>query len=138
MDHSVGTVLQSLKDNGLYDNSIILFMSDNGGDVDKSPDGGSNFPLRGAKNTLWEGGTKSVSFVHSPLFVKKGTYKGLLHVTDLFPTLLTAAGANLDEFEDIDGIDQWDALTNLEPSKRSEIFYNSNPMGEYTTGAAIR
>ena len=73
LDESVRQIVTTLKRKGLYDNSIIIFTTDNGaaaGGLDASA--GSNYPLRGAKNTLWEGGVRGVGFVHSPLLKKRG------------------------------------------------------------------
>ena len=73
LDDSVRQVVEALKSKGLYENSIIVFTTDNGaaaGGLDQSA--GSNFPLRGVKNTLWEGGVRAVGFVHSPLIKNKG------------------------------------------------------------------
>ena len=73
LDESVRQIVTTLKKKGLYDNSIIIFTTDNGaaaGGLDASA--GSNYPLRGAKNTLWEGGVRGVGFVHSPLLKKRG------------------------------------------------------------------
>ena len=73
LDESVRQIVTTLKKKGLYDNSIIIFTTDNGGaagGLDASA--GSNYPLRGAKNTLWEGGVRGVGFVHSPLIKKRG------------------------------------------------------------------
>ncbi|KAK4321836.1 hypothetical protein Pmani_007463 [Petrolisthes manimaculis] len=55
--------------------------------------GGNNFPLRGSKGGLYEGGTRGVAFIHSPLIPQTGfKYKGLMHVVDWFDTLLHIAG----------------------------------------------
>ena len=53
LDHSVDLVVQSLKQNNMYDNTIIVFTTDNGGAVTV---GGNNWPLRGTKGTLFEVG----------------------------------------------------------------------------------
>ncbi len=74
---------QTLKETGLYDNSIIVVMSDNGAYSDKWPwmpflGGGSNYPLRGQKATYYEGGVRVPAFIHSPLLRKPGyCYGGL-------------------------------------------------------------
>lgn len=73
LDESVRQLVTTLKKKGLYENSIIIFTTDNGaaaGGLDNSA--GSNYPLRGAKNTLWEGGVRAVGFIHSPLIKKRG------------------------------------------------------------------
>lgn len=66
-----------------YDNSIIAFSADNGG----APGVGSNYPLRGCKSTFFEGGVRSVAFLHSPLLPpqSRGTkLDGLMHIADWY------------------------------------------------------
>ncbi len=77
MDNAVGNIVQTLKENGLYDNSIIFVMSDNGAKethYDTLPffGGGSNYPLKGQKNTPYEGGCRVPAFIHSPLINHAG------------------------------------------------------------------
>ena len=61
-------MVAALKRSGLYDNSIIIFSTDNGG----VGNGASNLPLRGAKESLFEGGVRGVAFLHSPLLATSG------------------------------------------------------------------
>jgi arylsulfatase I/J len=75
--------------------------------------GGSNWPLKGTKSTLWEGGIRAVGFVNSPLlgFGDEGyVSKELIHVTDWFPTITNIAGAYSIESDKLDGKDQWTSL----------------------------
>ncbi|XP_076045798.1 uncharacterized protein LOC143028041 [Oratosquilla oratoria] len=89
MDEAVGNVVDALKSNDMYENSVIVFTSDNGGSVSS---GGNNFPLRGTKGGLFEGGTRGVAFIHSPLLKKRGQkYYGLMHAVDWYDTLLHVA-----------------------------------------------
>ena len=69
MDDYMSIIVNELKDKGLYDNSVIVFSSDNGGAPGHA--GASNFPLRGSKGTLYEGGIRVPGFVHSPKYVKE-------------------------------------------------------------------
>merc|ERR1739848_286935 len=91
VDHSMAQVVDTLRQTGEYDNTIIVFSTDNGGSVGHSA---SNFPLRGTKGTLWEGGTRAVTFLHSPLLSSSqgAIQDGLFHIVDWTPTLASIAG----------------------------------------------
>jgi len=133
MDDAVGNITQTLKDSGLYDNSIIIWFSDNGGPSANWPRPGAgyesfaanNYPLRGAKMTLWEGGTKTPAMIHSPSYLPRGEVSDLwLHVTDWYPTILSMAGLSSTE-TDLDGINHWSQLQDLTLSgDRTEMIYN--------------
>ncbi|XP_042856677.1 arylsulfatase B-like [Penaeus japonicus] len=131
LDEAVGRVVQALKDAGLYDNTVVVFSSDNGG-VE------SNQPLRGNKGSVWEGGTRAPGFVHSPLL--QGTprvHSGLLHITDWHNTLLALAGAPV--LPPNDGFNQWDALKDpAVASPRISFIYNLDNEYEEGTLGAIR
>ena len=109
LDESVGRVVAALQTAGMLENSIIVFTTDNGGpaagfDINHA----SNWPLRGAKETLWEGGTRTPAFITAPSLLSPRVEQGLVHVTDWFPSLLSAAGAGPpSDTADMDGVDQW-------------------------------
>lgn len=119
LDDAVQSVLDTLKETGHYDNSIIVFSSDNGGSARKM---GLNWPLRGTKGSLFEGGTRVPALITSPLIPQHGTaYQGIFHATDWYPTLVSAAGGTPPT--DLDGIDQWGALKGVQPPPRKQMVY---------------
>jgi arylsulfatase A-like enzyme len=102
MDLNIGKVLNSLETLGLRDNTMVWFLSDNGGVAKQA----SNKPLKGTKGLKFEGGHR-VPFVLSwPGHVPAGkTYDGLTSSMDIFPTSLIAAGGELPTERPLDGVD---------------------------------
>ncbi|XP_074604994.1 arylsulfatase B-like [Brevipalpus obovatus] len=96
MDDSIGIIMESLQHHDMLQNSIICFMSDNGGPANGFMGNfASNWPLRGVKDTLWEGGVRVPALIWSPVLKKKSyVFQGLFHVSDWLPTLLTAIDRN--------------------------------------------
>nr|CAD7603529.1 unnamed protein product [Timema genevievae] len=94
LDESVGRIMGALQRKGMLGDSIIVFISDNGAPTKgESPNWGSNYPLRGIKDTLWEGGVRVLGLVWSPLLQQTPRVSNqVMHVTDWLPTLYTAAG----------------------------------------------
>ena len=81
LDYGLGNVTAALKRSAMYANTVIVFVSDNGGPLDHS----NNYPLRGGKGSLWEGGVRVEAWVHSPLIApsRVGTvWPGLAHSSD--------------------------------------------------------
>jgi len=126
LDDTIGNLTSALIQTGMYNNSIIVFTTDNGGPVDGfSSNYASNFPLRGCKYTNWEGGVRAVSFIHSPLLKNPGTTSHhLMHVSDWLPTLMTAIGEKLPPNVEYYGVDQWSTIQNDVPSPRKEVIHN--------------
>ncbi|XP_058124599.1 arylsulfatase B-like [Anopheles coustani] len=137
VDDSVGAVYRSLKENGMLDNSIIVFMSDNGGATrGLHSNTGSNYPLRGQKNSPWEGAVRTAAFIWSPLL--KDTQRvsnQWFHISDWLPTLASAAGVRVrrPSVTDIDGIDQWEALAYGTGNPRQRLMNNLDEIFAYTS-----
>ncbi|KAK7104364.1 arylsulfatase I-like [Littorina saxatilis] len=122
LDEGVGNVVQALKRKGTYDNTIILVMSDNGGPIK----GGSvNWPLRGEKKSVFEGGVRSYTVLKAPGLAETNvTWPGMVHAIDWLPTLLTAAGGVRPDYTH--GKNLWQSMTRNEPSPRTDFIYNVN------------
>ncbi|ELT92899.1 hypothetical protein CAPTEDRAFT_165852 [Capitella teleta] len=132
MDSAIGMTIKALKQRNMLTNTMIVFLSDNGG----TPFfGGNNWPLRGSKATLWEGGTRVPSFVWGKMLLQKAGYTSneMIHAVDWFPTLVSLAGGTPEK--DVDGVDQWQMLSQRQPSRRKEFVYGINSI---TGRAAIR
>ncbi len=106
LDDAVGTVLAKLRELNLEEDTIIFFLSDNGGPTTKfAPNGALNFPLRGSKGDTWEGGIR-VPFViqwKGRLPADK-TYPQPIISLDILPTALAAAKAAPKNAKTFDGV----------------------------------
>ena len=106
MDDAVGTLLDTLDRLNISDNTIIMFASDNGGNMYNQVDGTSptsNAPLRGGKATMWEGGVRGPAIVVYPEHVEAGTRsKEMIQSCDFYPTLLQLTG--IESEQSFDGI----------------------------------
>lgn len=105
MDAEVGRLLGAVDRHGLREDTIVVYLTDNGGSTCNF---GDNTPLRGTKYTLWEGGIRVPFLVRWPGGGVPGgrTVTALTSALDLYPTLLSAAGAAPDSWSHTDGIDQ--------------------------------
>jgi arylsulfatase A-like enzyme len=110
LDDSVGAVVAALEKSGLADNTLVIFLSDNGGVSWVTQSGGepvtSNAPLKGGKAMLFEGGVRVPLIMRWPGVIPADTWTNVsVDVCDLFPTLLEAAGGDpaLYAGEGIDG-----------------------------------
>jgi arylsulfatase len=145
LDDNVGAVMQYLKDNGLDDNTIVLFTSDNGAEQFTWPDGGQT-PFAMAKGTVMEGGFRTPAIIRWPGHIPASSIQnGIFSGLDWLPTFLDVAGnAHINDQllqgakigdrtykNHLDGYDQIDAITGKGPSVRHEIYY----FGESTLGA---
>ncbi|XP_050310955.1 arylsulfatase B-like [Anthonomus grandis grandis] len=133
LDKSVGKVVAKLRDKSMLENSIVVFLSDNGAQtVGLYQNYGSNYPLKGLKFTLLEGGIRGSAVLFSPLLKNKSYInKHLMHITDLHSTLIYVAGGNPLERQ-IDGINQWHSISDNTPSLRTEILLNIDDINKFS------
>ena len=110
MDQAIGQVLQTLEDEGIADNTIVLFFSDNGGAA-YSYGGANNAPLRGGKGETFEGGIRVVSLLRWPAMLDSGQqFDQIMSVMDVFPTLAAAARIEAGNTFELDGRNMWPAI----------------------------
>jgi arylsulfatase A-like enzyme len=137
LDDVVGSVMKYLKDNGLEENTIVVFSTDNGAENFTWPDGGQT-PFAGGKGTALEGGFRAPCILRWPGKVPAGKVENsIFSGLDWFPTLVAAAG-NPNIVEELkagkqigdqnykvhlDGYNQMDLIIGKGPSKRHEIYY---------------
>eukprot|EP01084_Bolivina_argentea_P151768 264872_1 len=121
-DESIGNITNKLHTKGLWENTLIIFASDNGGSL-SSESAANNFPLRGGKDTVWEGGIRTTAFVSGgwnglPNERRGQIEYGMIHITDWYSTFIemfngnsfdeTAAQYNLPP---IDSLNMWPMIS---------------------------
>lgn len=141
MDTSIGRVLDKLKQLGLEDDTIVCFMSDNGGLSTSEGSPTSNLPLRGGKGWLYEGGIREPYLIRWPGVTKPGsTCDEPVISTDFFPTILAMTGQKLRPKLHQDGVSLVPLLKQAGGIERESLYWHyphySNQGG--IPGGAIR
>jgi len=141
MDTAVGRIVDRLKELGLYDNTVICFMSDNGGLSTSEGSPTSNLPLRGGKGWLYEGGIRGPFLIRAPGVSKRGNVCDTPVIsTDFYPTILDLAGVPLKPEQHLDGKSLVPLLKGEQTLERDALFWHyphySNQGG--IPGGAIR
>ena len=129
MDEGIGKVVSALRHSGTSDNTLIIFTSDNGGQVNV---GGTNGPLRGGKQDMYEGGIKEPFCAVWPGRIKAGSRNTdrIALTMDLYPTMCEAAGASFDHA--IDGQSILPTLLGKEQSTEDRcLFWVRREGGHY-------
>ena len=118
MDRAIGRVLERLDQHELSDNTVVFFLNDNGGGGSTSRYAGhsrnyaNNAPLKGHKFDVFEGGVRVPMIVRWPGHVPKGViYRKMVSSTDVYPTLVRAAGLQMPRKQTCDGVDLLPFLT---------------------------
>ena len=123
MDQAIGQVLETLDEEGIADNTIVLFFSDNGGAA-YSVGGADNVPLRGGKGDAFEGGIRVVSLIRWPGQIPAGKKMDqIMTAMDVFPTLAEAAGVEMGNTRNLDGGSLWPSIVGDVPAPREDMVF---------------
>lgn len=123
IDHGVGKIMETLKSEGLAENTIVVFTSDNGPWRVFGTDGGSSGLLRAGKGTTWEGGMREPCIIWGPGNIAPGVIADLGTTMDLFSTFSTMAKVEVPRDRVMDGIDLSPVLLNKAKGSRDKVFY---------------
>jgi len=140
MDQAVGKVLNKLKELHLDDNTIVFFMSDNGGLSTSEGHPTSNLPLRAGKGWLYEGGIREPMIVKWPGTTKPGSVCDVpVTSTDFYPTILEMAALPPKPNQHVDGVSFASLLKGQDVAQRP-LFWHYPHYGNqgFSPGAAIR
>jgi arylsulfatase A-like enzyme len=123
IDWSTGQILDTLKQAGLDEKTLVMYVSDNGG-PGEAGGGGENQPLRGNKGSTYEGGIRVCAVARWPGRIPAGTVcKQVASTMDILPTFARLAGAETPKDRIIDGIDIWPLLSGQAGAKGRETFF---------------
>lgn len=119
IDWSVGQILDTLKTQGIDENTLVIFTSDNG------PAVGSAGPLKGRKGSTFEGGMRESTVIRWPGKIPAGKKNDeLMNTMDLLPTFAMLAGATIPSDRVIDGKDIWPTLAGKAGTPHEAFFYH--------------
>ena len=119
MDEAIGEILAQIKSRGEAQNTLVVFISDNGGSGN-----GGNAPLRGQKSTMWEGGLSVPFIARWPGKLPAGKVTNeFLTSLEFFPTFAAVSGAKPPAGVKLDGFDLMPVLRGEKPSSRQEMFW---------------
>ncbi len=123
VDWSVGQVLETLRSEGLAENTLVVFTSDNGPWLTFDAQGGSAGLLRDGKGSTWEGGMREPAVFWWPGHIRPGVVREMGSTLDLLPTISGLAGGRLPSDRTLDGYDISPALLGTGRSPRQVMFF---------------
>ncbi|MEX0289949.1 MAG: sulfatase [Flavobacteriaceae bacterium] len=131
IDWSVGQILEALTKNGLEENTIVMFTSDNGPWLSYGNHAGSALPLREGKGTAWEGGQREPFIIKYPKALEAGKVVDVpVMAIDILPTIAELTNSKLPDLK-IDGKDVWDVISGVakeSPQKAYFFYYRVNEL----------
>jgi arylsulfatase A-like enzyme len=130
LDNGIGKVITSLKESGQYENTIILFTSDNGGHL---PDLANNGPLRDGKQSMYEGGLRVPTLVSWPSQIAAGSSTNQLNLSmDIYPTVIQLAGVEINHT--VEGRSFLNTLLGNTEAEEERVVYFTRREGGLTYG----
>ena len=138
LDSAVGRLMASLDQENIRHHTLVIFISDNGGQLEWSPAFeyqmkhgpysklGDNTPLRGAKTEVYEGGIRVPAIFNWPGVLPPSRNQQLINVTDLFPTIAGICGAAGIDSLKLDGMNVWPALSGKGAIKDRVLFLRTD------------
>ncbi len=121
VDRGVGQLVNALKANNQLDNTLIVFLSDNGGKV---TEGANNYPLKEGKGSMQEGGFRVPMFIHYPKEIQANTtYDHPISALDFYPTFAHLAQAELPKTQELHGKNIWESLTTGTTARQDESIF---------------
>lgn len=140
MDDAVGQILNALKQQGRRENTLVIFLSDNGAHPPLDNQGGSypgkyrslrvgnhNKPWRGHKTTVYEGGIRTPGIAYWPGHIARGELQTPIHAVDWMPTLCELTGAQVKGDLKWDGQNIWPLLQNPQTKLADRTLYSAAP-----------
>lgn len=139
LDDWVARVVGALRSAGMWDNTLLVFASDNGGPIYlNGTAGASNYPLRGGKLSNWQGGIRVPAFVSGgflPPAVRGGRSAAAATLWDIYPTFAALAQTDATDHEaaaaglpPVDGVNQWPVWSGENASARTEVAIGTAPV----------
>ena len=136
MDEGVGLVKDALVANNILDNTLIIFMSDNGGKLRQA--GAVNYPLTAGKGSVDEGGHRVPMLFHWPnKFTAGQSYDHLVSSLDLYPSFLELAGASVPSGKLLEGKSIMNKIITNQDARPSESIYVMRPQSGFHNGAIM-
>jgi arylsulfatase A-like enzyme len=144
VDQGIANLTRALRDLGLWNDTLVILTTDNGGPTETcAVQGSSNYPKRGGKCSAWEGGTTGDAILSGGVLPKLGispatALSHLFHCVDWLPTLAAIVGAK-PSGKTLDGVNQLASLQDVSVATRQEVFVGYGiSIDEKWTGPALR
>jgi len=133
LDRAVGHIVDKLKNEGIYDNTLIFFLSDNGGAHNNQS---TNYPLKGFKGNKYEGGHRVPFIMSYPKLIEHGKFSGLTSSLDIFATAMDVAGvSNFNTERPTDGVSLMPFLTGKNDGEpHASLFWRKDKMAAARVG----